>query len=510
MAFRYIKREIIMKARFVLGILLLINITITLSAQVRYVRNIPIQLPLTYLYDPQYTPKQIYPTPDGGVIILGDCQAHWGNPDNPMLGADCGAIKLDADGNCQWQWWSRNFHGSGPPRIVGIDQEADGRVNFLISNSPDYNQIGWIDPQQNFFLQEIQLPVCFLNRAVRLSDSSIFTIGWVPPLPNSYVRAFFMHLNAQGDTLSTRSYSCDSLWIEPAAKKAEAFDMELDSDGMPVSTCLFSDRFASIVKTDWSGNLIWRRNTIYQTIGYPFPVTKNLLTEDLFFGYTTTISNLCNQMIIYKITNTGLDSLFTVQVADIYCAGIYHSMIGYCNEFYLSGNINFQARITSCSLTGQNLWSWSLDTGLNTNFDQSTENLTVLPDSCIMHFYGSNEFANYGLTVVKLHPDGTHNEDDYFPKPKFEISIYPNPMRSNLNIEIQLDRGIKPSARHICIYNTKGQLVRQIKANYKSSNVLTSHWDGCEASGRPCASGVYFLKCQDEDIDLTKKMMVIR
>ena len=104
----------------------------------------------------KYTPKQIYPSPDGGVIILGDCEVGWGNPDFPNYAADCGAIKLDADGNCLWQWWSRNFVGSGPPRIVGIDQEADGRINFLINNSPDYNQMGWIDPQQNSSLQSVQ------------------------------------------------------------------------------------------------------------------------------------------------------------------------------------------------------------------------------------------------------------------------------------------------------------------------------------------------------------------
>ena len=318
-----------MKTKFVLCVLLLISITIALSAQMRYVRNIPIQLPLTYLYDPQYTPKQIYPTPDGGVIILGDCQAHWSNPDNPMLAADCGAIKLDADGNCQWQWWSRNFHGSGPPRIVGIDQEADGRVNFLISNSPDYNQIGWIDPQQNYSLQEIELPVCFLNRAVRLSDSSIFTIGWVPPPPNAYVKAFFMHLNAQGDTLSTRSYPCDSLWIEPAAKKAEAYDMELDSDGMPVSTCLFSDRFASVVKTDWNGNIIWRRNTSSHIDIETMPITKLSLTDELILGTRDINNYLGNLFSLYRITETGIDSLYTIQMADNFCAGTYHSIIGY-------------------------------------------------------------------------------------------------------------------------------------------------------------------------------------
>jgi len=496
------------KTKFVKCLLLLVSITITLSAQVRYVRNIPIQIP-DWAFTPKYAPKQIYPSPDGGMIILGDCEAYWGNPDAPMLAADCGAIKLDAYGNCQWQWWSRNFVGSGFTSIVGIDQETNGRINFIINNSPDYNQIGWIDPQQNFFLQEIQLPtLCRLNRAVRLSDNSIYTIGYAQTTP--HFTAVFMHLNAQGDTLSTRSYSCDSLWIEPAAKKAEAFDMELDSDGMPVSTCLFSDRFASIVKTDWSGNLIWRRNTIYQTIGYPFPVTKDLLTEDLFFGYTTTISNLCNQMIIYKITNTGLDSLFTVQVADIYCAGIYHSMIGYCNEFYLSGNINFQARITSCSLTGHNLWSWSLDAGLNTNFDQSTESLTVLPDSCIMHVYGSNEFANYGLTVVKLHPDGTHNEDDYFPKPKFEISIYPNPMFLSAHIALKSGNNLAMQTISASIYNIKGQFIKKLIMVKKSINEFESSWDGYDSRGNACPSGTYLIKIQTENSQIHKKVVLIR
>ncbi len=117
------------------------------------------------------------------------------------------------------------------------------------------------------------------------------------------------------------------------------------------------------------------------------------------------------------------------------------------------------------------------------------------------------------LALVRIDSNGNYVgiDDDTEQTPTSpNISAYPNPMRSNLNIEIKLVSKFKPTDKNICIYNTKGQLVRQIQAEYKSTHILISHWDGCDASGRPCASGVYFMKYKDSIFDLAKKIMVIK
>jgi len=507
-----------MKAKIVTGILLIIiGLSISLSAQVRYVRNIPIQLPLTYLYDPQYTPKQIYPTPDGGIIVLGDCLAHYGDPYNPELAGDCGAIKLDAFGNCQWQWWSRNFIGWGSPNIVGIDQEIDGKVNLLINVGDDYNQIGWINPNGTSNLEYIQLPHIGISRAKRLINGDIFVIGSSTsqslPYPNN-ICAAFLRLNAQGDSLSMHLYGVDSLWIQPGSRFAIAYDMELDTDDMPVATCQFTDRFASVVKTDWDGNLIWRRDTSNPLCrNQRYPITKIPLTNEIVFGYQAYNNNYRNQFSVYRVSGTGLDSLYSIQMSDTICVGSYYSMVGHNQGIYLSGSFSLVSsgleRVTNYNLQGQQNWEWSIITPF-INGNQQTDCITVLPDSSIIHVFGNDNLGDFSLTIIKLNPDGTATEDEYCPKPKLELCAYPNPMKGFINLKLTSGYGIKDKSIPIQIYNIKGQLVKSLNATSKSSSVYNASWDGKDEMGRMCASGTYIIWAKSDRMKLSKKILLVK
>jgi len=480
-------------------------------AQVRYVRNIPIQLPLTDLYDPQYTPKQIYPTPDGGVIILGDCLAHYGEYPDQGTAADCGAIKLDANGNCQWQWWSRDFIGWGDPSIVAIDQEADGRVNFIINNQPFYFRLGWITPQETSFLQAISIPSAGVNKALRLPNGDIFAIGGI----NS--SSFFMRLNTQGDTLSTRSYPADSLWIQPGLRFAVAYDMELDTDGMPVASCQFTDRFASVVKTDWNGNIIWRRDTnIPLCRGQDIPITKIPISNEIVFGYRAYNNNYRNQFSIYRVSGTGLDSLYTIQMSDTICVGSYYSIVGHSQGIYLSGFygdysievFNEAVHISSYDMQGQLGWDWSMVSPFN--LDQPTDCITVLPDSSVVHVFGNDDFGDFGLTIVKLHPDGTATEDETIPKPEFTLCAYPNPMNDFIYLKITSNYRIKEKSIPIRIYNVKGQLVKTFNFTSKTNGVYESTWDGKDDKGKMCATGTYILKVKSDKKHISKKILLVK
>jgi hypothetical protein len=494
-------------------------------AQERYVRNIPIVMPYPNFFQYHYTPKQIFPCPDGGIMVLGNCTAQYEMyPDR--FAADCGVIKLNAAGNCEWQWWSRNFYGSSAPQIIGIDQEADGRVNFLINTPPEQSQIGWIDPQENYSLQDIQLPNCVINRALRLPNSDIFTIGLIEDFnsPINYtVHALFMRLDAQGDTLSTRHYAPDTLWVfmNPGNRWARAYDMELDTDGMPVATCQFTDRFASVVKTDWNGNLIWRRdtNTIrpseYYPITFQIPITKLPVTEGLIFGYQAYNDGLENQFCVFHVSPDGLDSLFTIQTIDSICAGSYYSMISYNQGIYLSGCYGgatgtpiLHEYISNYSLTGDPLWTFSVDSDLN--FNQGTDCITILPDNNIMHVFSDWNFGNSGLTVIKLHPDGTANEDELLPKPTKRFYAYPNPMKSSLSIDLNLENNKNKAAIPIQIYNIKGQLVRMLNLDRKSNGNYSSVWDGTDVNGKPCANGTYILRLHSDNDTTTAKIVLIK
>jgi hypothetical protein len=509
-----------MKDKCLILFLILFGLSIILPAQVRYIRNFPIQLPLTYLFDPQYTPKQIFPTPEGGVIILGDCLAHYGEYPDLGIAGDCGAIKLDDYGNCEWQWWSRDFHGWGGPRIIGIDQEADGRVNFLINVGSDYNKLGWINPNGTNNLEYIQLPHIGISRAKRLLNGDIFVIGSSTsqslPYPNN-ICATFLRLNPQGDSLSMHLYAVDSLWIQPGLRIAVAYDMELDSDGMPVSTSQFTDRFASVVKTDWNGNLIWRRDTANPLCrNQSYPITKIPVTNEIVFGYQAYNNNYRNQFSIYRISGTGLDSLYSIQMSDTVCVGSYYSIVGHSQGIYLYGFygdysidvFNEEVHISDYTFQGQQIWDWSIPSPFN--LYQPTDCITVLPDSSVVHVFGNDDFGDYGLTIVKLSPSGTEVEDEAVPKPELQLCTYPNPMVSSINIDFKSRDIISEEFLSADIFNIKGQIVKSIMLNRKSTHQYSVVWDGFSTNGKACAPGAYIIKVNASGKSIIKKIILLR
>jgi len=188
-------------------------------------------------------------------------------------------------------------------------------------------------------------------------------------------------------------------------------------------------------------------------------------------------------------------------------------MVGHNQGIYLSGSFSLVSsgleRVTNYNLQGQQNWEWSIITPF-INGNQQTDCITVLPDSSIIHVFGNDNLGDFSLTIIKLNPDGTATEDEYCPKPKLELCAYPNPMKGFINLKLTSGYGIKEKSVPIQIYNIKGQLVRQIKAEYKSTDILISHWDGCDASGRPCASGVYYIQCKADGTSLSKKLVLIK
>jgi len=502
---------------FLCFIILFCGLFISLNAQVRYVHNIPIIMPNPNFFQYKYTPKQIFPCPDGGIMVLGDCTAQYSIDPN-LYAADCGVIKLDAAGNCEWQWWSRNFIGNDSPNIIAIDQEADGRVNFLINTPPEQSWIGWITPNENYSLQDIQLPNCEINRALRLPNNDIIAIGRIydynsPPIYG--VHALFMRLDAQGDTLSIRHYAPDTLWIYtgPWNRWAHAYDMEFDTDGMPVSTCQFTDRFASVVKTDWDGNLIWRRDTNSPIIETTLAITKIPLSNDIVFGYRPGSGFTCFDYNVYKVTAAGIDSLFTI-INNQCVRGYYYSIIGKDNKIILAGNFqfdnsNYSILVSSYNMMGQSNWIWSFDMDYFLG-GICTDCVIILPDSNIVHVTAGQLWGDYGLYVVKLHPDGTANEDELLTKPTKRIFTYPNPMKELLNIEMKDVQKNQWKPLIVQIFNIKGQLVRAINLDRKSDSEYSAIWDGTDVNGKSCANGTYILKLQNNNDTTSSKIVLIK
>ncbi len=92
----------------------------------------------------------------------------------------------------------------------------------------------------------------------------------------------------------------------------------------------------------------------------------------------------------------------------------------------------------------------------------------------------------------------THTED--VTSPASQLSCYPNPFRSELNIK--LDNKVKGKAE-VSVFNIKGQLVRRWQ-DVATKEIL---WDGKNMQQKSLPAGIYLLKvCQGKSVS-TKKLI---
>lgn len=155
---------------------------------------------------------------------------------------------------------------------------------------------------------------------------------------------------------------------------------------------------------------------------------------------------------MYQITSTGLDSLFSINSVN-YTSG-FISLICHDQGLYLAGASQFsEVSIVNYSLSGFCEWMWS---GYGMDRHKGTERISILPDSSIIYIYSSNNYGSY-VYLVKLNANGTAIGENTLPIQKGFIQIYPNPVMSDLNIEIRIKQIIKPLSNKLSIYNCKGQ-----------------------------------------------------
>ncbi len=85
---------------------------------------------------------------------------------------------------------------------------------------------------------------------------------------------------------------------------------------------------------------------------------------------------------------------------------------------------------------------------------------------------------------------------------------YPNPFNPNTSISFQIkDLGQDYS---LTVYNTKGQVVRNLASGTASTHKHTVNWNGTDDNGRAVSSGLYFYKLQAGEYNQTKKMLLMK
>jgi hypothetical protein len=100
---------------------------------------------------------------------------------------------------------------------------------------------------------------------------------------------------------------------------------------------------------------------------------------------------------------------------------------------------------------------------------------------------------------------GLAGEDEVAPALKLNVSNYPNPFNPTTTISYSVPTSGKTSVK---IFNLKGQNINTLVNAEMNAGDHTVVWNGTDASGQNVASGLYFMRVENNGKAVTRKMLL--
>ncbi|MCF7918640.1 MAG: right-handed parallel beta-helix repeat-containing protein [Candidatus Cloacimonetes bacterium] len=166
---------------------------------------------------------------------------------------------------------------------------------------------------------------------------------------------------------------------------------------------------------------------------------------------------------------------------------------------WLEGNIDYDPLFTDAGNGDYSLQNGSpcIDAG-TAYFEFDGEILVNLEDD---EYWGTSP----DMGAYEYYPSG--NEDEELPGSNISLSNYPNPFNPRTTIQLNLPVSTKAV---LAVYNTKGQLVREIYKGYLSAGQHTYDWNGANSSGSSLPSGIYLINFSSQTSHTSKKVLLLK
>ncbi len=121
-----------------------------------------------------------------------------------------------------------------------------------------------------------------------------------------------------------------------------------------------------------------------------------------------------------------------------------------------------------------------------------------------LELYGGHEY--FGPVSIDV-ADGSDPNAPPIPQVTTLLDAYPNPFNPSTTIPYS----IKEAGTIILeIYNPKGQVVRSITRRHDTAGYYKYLWDGRDANGEHCASGIYLIRMKAGKYNAVKRMALIK
>ncbi len=111
------------------------------------------------------------------------------------------------------------------------------------------------------------------------------------------------------------------------------------------------------------------------------------------------------------------------------------------------------------------------------------------------------------VTLPELIPNGVAIPASARPQHFDLLGSYPNPFNSGTRIRFVL---AKEAEVAWMVFNARGQRLVTGASGRRAAGVQEWFWDGRDASGRPCPSGIYFVRLQSGNAVVVQKMALVR
>ncbi|MFH1681005.1 MAG: T9SS type A sorting domain-containing protein [Candidatus Eisenbacteria bacterium] len=113
-----------------------------------------------------------------------------------------------------------------------------------------------------------------------------------------------------------------------------------------------------------------------------------------------------------------------------------------------------------------------------------------------------------GLYLARRY-DATGLKSAPRPAAGLRLSVAPNPARGGGTISFTMGDASAPasSRARFSVYDIRGRVIRSLEAEAPSGALV---WDGADASGRPLAPGVYFVRLNAGDTSATTRVTIVR
>jgi len=253
--------------------------------------------------------------------------------------------------------------------------------------------------------------------------------------------------------------------------------------------------------------------------------------QDVSFGSTQLIGSEYGNSFVAKLspTQTWLWAKQVICAGSVYCHDMALDSLGnvyIVGEFFSTTTASFgstalngngEEDIYAAKLDSNGNWLWAKQAGGSTT-DQGYS-------ICVDHdfnayitgcFWSATLFYPHYLVtdgafkayVAKL-SYWVANEDAVYPAIEAgeAISVSPNPFRQVSKISYRVDH---PGPVELSVYNLKGEKICSLVKENKGSGEYQAVWNGCDAHGKPVASGVYICRMHDRERISCSRLVLLK